>query len=298
MTLTVTSRSSVEQTGSAPPPRRVGLLPHPQYPASRALAAEIAEQLHGWGMETCVAYLDDESTHARLREQDLLVVLGGDGALLRAGHFAGPLGLPLLGVNLGSLGFLSEVQPGEWRAVLTRVAAGEYWLENRMMLHAEVRRGAEALGEYELLNEVVVGRGEFPRPVRLRTSVDDAHVTRLLADGLIVATPTGSTAYALAVGGPILAPELRNMLVIPIAPHLSFDRALVLAEESAVTIAVHSDTPARFTGDGQYQVTLAQGDCVVVRAGPHACRFVRVRDRGYFFRTLMRRMGLESLDHE
>ena len=288
----------MEEVEAAPPPRRVGLLPHPHQPASRALAEEIAAQLHAWGMETFVGYLDDESAHAQLRDQELLVVLGGDGALLRAANFAGPLGLPVLGVNLGSLGFLSEVQPGEWRAVLTRVAAGEYWLEDRMMLHAEVQRGPAVLAAYELLNEVVVGRGEFPRPVRLRASIDGAPLTRVLADGLIVATPTGSTAYALAVGGPILAPELRNMLVIPIAPHLSFDRALVLAEDSVVTIGVHSDTPARFTGDGQYQVTLAQGDCVVVRASPHACRFVRVRDRGYFFRTLMRRMGLESLDHE
>ena len=288
----------MEQVETAPPPRRVGLLPHPHQPASLALAEEIAEQLRAWGLETFIGYVDDESMHAQLREQDLLVVLGGDGSLLRAGRFAGPLGLPVLGVNLGSLGFLSEVQPGEWRGVLTRVAAGEYWLEDRLMLHAEVRRGAHVIDSYDLLNEVVVGRGEFPRPVRLRASIDGAPLTRLLADGLIVATPTGSTAYALAVGGPILAPELRNMLVIPIAPHLSFDRALVLAEESTVTIAVHSDTPARFTADGQYQVTLAQDDCVVVRAGPHVCRFVRVQDRGYFFRTLMRRMGLESLDHE
>ncbi len=291
---------------------RVGLLPHPGRPGAPALAEEIAAQLRAWGVEPLIGYLEDvpvpvgdETNYegdspfrARLLEQDLLIALGGDGSLLRLGHFAGRHGVPMLGINLGRLGFLSEVQPHEWREVLRRVLDGDYWLEERAMLRAEHLRATELRGRYDLLNDVVVGRGYFHRPVRLHTSVDGAHLSTYMADGLIVATATGSTAYGLAVGGPILAPSLRDMLLLPIAPHMSLARAVVLGPESTVTVEVGTRDQALYVGDGTDEVPMADGDRLQVRISPHTCHFVRVQDRSYFFRTLLRRMGQEGLDHE
>jgi NAD+ kinase len=281
-----------------PVPHRIGLLPHPQRPDTPRMAAEMAAQLSEWDVEPLIGYLDDEEQRERLLAQDMLIVLGGDGSMLRAGHHAGPHGVPMLGVNIGRLGFLAEVQPDEWRGVLRRVTSGDYWLEPRMMLHAELQRDAASLGAFELLNEAVVGRGQLARPVSLHTDIDGGRLTTYVADGLILATPTGSTAYALAVGGPVLPPELRNLLLIPIAPHLSLERAIVLAERARVTVEVAGEQHAIFSADGQYQVELQTGDRMIAWAGPHSCQFVRVQDPMYFYRTLMRRMRREIPNHE
>jgi NAD+ kinase len=281
-----------------PAPRRIGLLLHPNRDQSPGLAEEMAEQLRAWGAEPVSGYLEDERDRARLLEQELLVVLGGDGTLLRVGHEAGPRGIPMLGVNLGRLGFLSEVQPAEWRSVLARVLAGDYWLEDRTMLRAQLQRGGETFAEFHLLNEGVVGRGQLARPVRLVTEVDGGRLATYVADGLIAATATGSTAYALAVGGPVLPPGLKNLLLIPIAPHLSLERAIVLAEGARLRIEVHSDQPAVFSGDGQYELTMHDGDAVLVETSPHVCRFVRVQDPMYFYHTLLRRMRREGPNHD
>ena len=175
----------------------------------------------------------------------MVVALGGDGWMLHAGRITAEAGVPVLGVNLGRLGFLAEVQPAEWRSVFDRVCAGDYWIEQRMMLHTEVWRGDQHLQSFDVLNEVVVSRGAVVRAVRLETHIDGGWLTTYVADGLIIATPTGSTAYALAVGGPILPPDLKNILLIPVAPHLSMERAIVLARGSTVTIIVHTEHRGR-----------------------------------------------------
>jgi NAD+ kinase len=210
--------------------------------------------------------------------------------MLRGGRLTAPWQIPVLGVDLGRLGFLVEAQPEEWQAVLDRVLAGDYWIEERMMLHVEHRRARERLGEYEALNEAVVSRGALARPVRLRTMVDGAELTTYVADGLILATPTGSTAYALAAGGPILPPELKNILLIAIAPHLSIDRAIVLPQGAAVEVIVHTDHQAILSSDGQVEVPLLAGDRIGVRMSDHSARFVRLRPPGYFYASLMARM--------
>ena len=145
--------------------------------------------------------------------------------MLRAGHLAGPANVPLLGINMGRFGFLTEILTNQWNEILPRLLTGDYRLETRMMLRAEQWRGDERIGAWDVLNEVAVGRGLMMRPVRLTATVDGRFLTTYVADVLIAATPTGSTAYALAAGGPILPPELRNILLIPVAPHLSLDRA-------------------------------------------------------------------------
>jgi NAD+ kinase len=198
--------------------------------------------------------------------------------------------VPVIGINMGRLGFLTELEPDEWTRALPRLVEGDYWLEERMMLYAEYHRGEKRRGQYVALNDVVVSRGSLARIVRLQTHIDGSELTTYAADGLIVSTATGSTAYALAAGGPILPPELRNFLLIPIAAHLSMNRAIVLGQSDTVEIQVQTDHQAVLTVDGQFEYVLLDGDWVTVQASPHASRFVRLQDRTYFYRTLMDRL--------
>ncbi len=256
----------------------------------------MAAYLREHGMEAPAGSLYDETLRQRVRagEFDLMITLGGDGTMLRAGHLCAPYGVPILGINMGRLGFLIQIERTEWRTMLDRLFAGEAWLEHRMMLRAELYRGGEEQGHWYALNEVVVARGQFIRPVRLTVSADGYLLTSYIADGLIAATPTGSTAYALAAGGPILPPELRNILLVPIAPHLSVDRAVVLAEGSAVNILVKSEN-AVLSVDGQVPVGLSEEDTVRVRAAEFTAQFVRFGDPGYFYRNLMAHMNQNSI---
>jgi NAD+ kinase len=280
---------------SALPPilRRVALAAHPKLPEGIEIGRRLAASLQAIGSQTLEGLLGEASFSRRIEagEIDLLVALGGDGTMLRAGHLCAPNQVPILGINLGKFGFLTEISQEQWEKVLPRLMNGEYWLEKRMMLCAEHLHAGKVVSKWDVLNEVVVGRGQIVRPVHLITEVDGRLLTTYVADGLIVATATGSTAYALAAGGPIVPPELKNMLLIPLAPHLCLERAIVLSQGSVVRIVVRTDHVAILTIDGQYQVELADGDRVEVRASPRVCRFIRLQDRAYFYRTLMQRLG-------
>jgi len=270
--------------------KRIGLLHHPKLPETLPLGKEMARQAEDLGLDAWLGSTwDEEAVNREIAELDLLVTLGGDGSILRAARMACGHGAAVLGVNLGRLGFLAELEPDEWTTTLPRLLAGDYWLEERMMLYAEYHRGEETLG-YEALNDVVVSRGSLARMVRLETHIDGSFLTTYAADGLIVATPTGSTAYAYAVGGPILPPQLKNILLLPIAAHLSMDRAIVLSQGSVVKILVPTDHQAILTVDGQFEYELQDGDWVTVQASRHTSRFVRLQDRTYFYRTLMTRL--------
>ncbi|MBO9368225.1 MAG: NAD(+)/NADH kinase [Chloroflexi bacterium] len=273
-------------------PSRPVVTAYPKIPEAFQEAQAVAAYLRERGMEAPVGSLYDEVLRQRVRagEFDLMITLGGDGTMLRAGHLCAPYGVPILGINMGRLGFLIQVERTEWPTMLDRLFQGEAWLEHRMMLRAELYRGGEEQGHWYALNEVVVARGQAIRPVRLSASADGYLLTTYIADGLIAATPTGSTAYALAAGGPILPPELRNILLVPIAPHLSVDRAVVLAEGSAVNILVKSEN-AVLSVDGQVPVGLSEEDTVRVRAAEFTAPFVRFGDPGYFYRNLMAHMN-------
>jgi len=269
---------------------RIGLLHHPKLPVTQPLAETLARQAEQHGLQVWIGSTwDVESVAKEIANLDLLVTLGGDGSILRAARMGCERGVPVLGINLGRLGFLTELKAEEWSAALPRLLAGDYWLEERMMLYAEYQRGEDCRG-YEALNDVVVSRGSLARIVRLETHIDGSDLITYAADGLIVATPTGSTAYAFAVGGPVLPPELKNILLIPIAPHLSMDRAIVLSRGAVVRIVVRTDHQAILTVDGQFEYELQDGDLVTVQASPHVGRFVRLQDRAYFYRTLVERL--------
>ncbi len=273
-------------------PQRPVVTSYPKMPEAVREAELIAGYFKEKGIEAPAGSLYDESLRKRVKrgEFDMLVAVGGDGTMLRAGHLCAPCGVPILGVNLGRLGFLIQVERSDWRAMFERLLAGEAWIENRMMLRVELVRADEPAGSWHALNEVVVSRGQYLRPIRLSASADGHLLTTYVADGLIASTPTGSTAYALAAGGPILPPELRNILIVPIAPHLSVDRAVVVAEGSSVSIGVHGDN-AVLSVDGQVPIGLIEDDRVDVRAAEYAVQFVRFGDAGYFYRNLTEHMN-------
>ncbi len=267
---------------------RIAVAAHPQIPQAYEQARRIASFFEEHGLQATFDFLDAGPLRARLEaeEVDLLIALGGDGTMLRAGRLCAPHHIPILGINMGKFGFLMELSLDEWPTTLRHVLEGDYWLEKRMLLCAEHWRGDACLGSWHVLNEIVISRGEVVRPVHLETSVDGRFLTTYVADGLIAATSTGSTAYALAAGGPILPPELRNILLVPVAPHLSIDRAIVLAEGSTVSVTVRTDHQAVISSDGQTPIHLQDGDRVTARASDYSVEFVRLQDPGYFYRNL------------
>jgi NAD+ kinase len=271
--------------------RSIGVFYNPRADHAEVLAREIAVWVEHRGLRVQVGPTDGKTMQIdRLSQSDLLVTLGGDGTILRAARKAAICSTPILGVNLGRVGFLTEAEPDTWIEVLSQVLAREYWLEKRMMVRVEASRSGTSLAHADALNDVVVGRGARGRAVHLDTEVDGGALCTYVADGLIVATPTGSTAYALAAGGPVLPPELRNILLVPVAPHLSINRPVVLSEGVRVRVVVAGGRPALLTVDGEIVVDLASGDEVVVSASPHVAQFARVQERTYFYRTLVARL--------
>ena len=295
--------------------RRVGILHHPRLPDSQPLARAIGDSVERLGLTAWLGSAwDEESLRQQAVELDLLITLGGDGTLLRAARLGSPYGVLLLGVNLGQLGFLAELTPAEVASALPGILEGHYWVEERLMLRGRVRRtkdeelalsmvkGRRTKDEFQALhlgpadcfdalNDIVVGRGSLSRTVRVEARIDGDYLTTYVADGVIVATPTGSTAYSLAAGGPILEPELQNLLLTPIAPHLTVVHSLVLPATAEVTLRVSTDHPASVTIDGQIDLPLEDGDTVIVTASPHVSRFVRLQPKAYFYRTLLERLS-------
>ncbi len=273
--------------------KRIAIVAHPQMTEAIHELQDIATYLQGHKVATVTGLLDDESLRQQVRqgEIDLLIALGGDGTMLRAGHLCAPQNIPILGINMGRFGFLTEIKGSEWKSVLPKLFEGSYWLEKRMMLRGELRRAEQLVGAWEVLNEIVVSRGHYLHPVHLIAHVDGRYLTTYVADALIVSTATGSTAYALAAGGPILPPELRNMLLVAVAPHLSLDRAIVLPEGSTVSIRVKTEHPAVLAADGQSPIDLANEDWINVFASEHTVQFLRFQDPGYFYRNLTPHMS-------
>ncbi len=285
--------------GAHRPITTAGILQNPHIPAAGALAKQVVALLTQYGVSFWQnTLLAETEIGQRMAETGLLIALGGDGTLLRAARIAASHPTLILGINLGRMGFLTEAEPDGWQAVLPRVLHGDYWIEERMMLHVEARRGDERLASGEALNDVVVGQGAPSRVVRLEVRVDGDLLTHYVADALIVATPTGSTAYALAAGGPIMPPEQHNVLLVPVAPHLSLDRAVVLSRGVCVQVVIRGHLPATLTVDGETVVDLRPGDVVDAGASTQVARFARVRERDYFYRTLMARLVPRRRDVE
>ncbi|NQS91706.1 MAG: NAD(+)/NADH kinase, partial [Chloroflexi bacterium] len=190
-------------------------------------------------------------------------------------------------INLGSYGFLTEVQRDEWENALERVLKGDFWLEERMMLRSQLFRKDLEIGSWNALNDAVISRGETIRPIQLDISVNQRHLSTIVADAVIASTATGSTAYALAAGGPILSPELRNLILVPVAPHLSIEQALVLSETVLISVTVHTSHQAVISIDGQSPINLETEDRIEIKASVNGVKFIRFQDPGYFYRNLI-----------
>jgi len=268
--------------------KRVVITQHPKIKGVAEQARQISSFFEEREISTCVCNTNETDLPQKLEkgEFDLVIALGGDGTMLRAGHLTAPWGVPLLGINLGRFGFLMQLDRDDWQNYLPRLLSGDYKIEERMMLKAEHWRAEKLLDSFQVINEVVVCRGQVVRPIRIRAEVDGYSLASYVADGLIASTPTGSTAYALAVGGPIMPPELRNILIVPVAPHLSMDRAVILPEGASVSMFTDSDHQAVMSVDGHAPVLLQNKDRVLIKASNYHVRFIVFQDPGYFYRNL------------
>jgi len=273
--------------------QRVGILGHPLRPEVGAICDLVSSTLRERGVQTWERKnWDAAAINDLIGESDLIIAIGGDGAMLRAARLCAIGNVPVFGINAGHLGFLTEVSPANWNTAVDALLAGEYWIEQRMMIRSEAWRDKTLITRDHALNDVVISRGSVARSVLLDTYIDSGWATTYNADGLIIATPTGSTAYALAADGPILPPELKNILIVPIAAHLSFNRPMVLSEGSTVEIIVAPETLADIglNVDGEHIADLQIGDSVIVQASEYVSRFVRLRERNYFYRSILDRM--------
>jgi NAD+ kinase len=293
----------------------VGMIVHPEREMAADLARDAAKWLADRGHEVrlplpdaAVAGLpelgDPEITFTR--GLDVVVSLGGDGTMLRTVDLVAAEGVPVIGVNVGQLGYLTEVEPQGLRMALKRFLAGSYEVEERMLIETRVvasnetasatgtgTAAAEPHPRHLGLNEMVLEKTPMGHTVRLGVSVDGDFFTPYAADGLIVATPTGSTAYALSARGPIVAPTHRCLLLTPVSPHMLFDRTLVLDPSAVVRIEVLSQRPATLSVDGRTLATLQEGDAVECTAAPIAARLVMFGQRD-FLRILKTKFGLSD----
>jgi NAD+ kinase len=276
---------------------KLGIFYHPQVPAAFALAEEIARIVDGGRQVWISSPWDDAVVLQEMQTTNLLICIGGDGTVLRAARTVIPRPVPILTVNMGRLGFLSEIQPDATLARLPEILAGRYRLERRTMVCTQpILPNAAAVEparvELHGLNDVVIGRASVGRPVLLTLMIDDVHVGTLRADALLVATATGSTGYNLSAGGPILPPEATEMIVTAVAPHLSRLRPIVLPEASVLNVIVHAEHEAILSVDGQVNRPLTNGEQVRIERSPFAAHLIRLDEPAHFYRRLSRYLDL------
>jgi NAD+ kinase len=219
-----------------------------------------------------------------LATADFALVMGGDGTLLHASHALAPAGVPMLAIRFGNFGFLTDTMPKDAKSAITRILEGEYTIDERMMLQSRVFRGNSALPVNIALNDMVITKGPLSRMLHLRMSVNGRYVSTYAADGLIVASPTGSTAYSLSAGGPLVAPDLEVILITPICPHTLNARSLIISSGHTVEVIVegeHEDT-VMLTVDGQSGIRLETGDTVSIGQANHKARLLCVSDISFF----------------
>jgi NAD+ kinase len=275
-------------TGERQKAQKIGILYQEHSEGAGALARTLAERLRAEGRVAWQEALQKRDVRAsdQLPGSDMVLVLGGDGSLLSAARMCAESGIPLLGVNFGRVGFLTELEPAEVEEKLPLYLNGDYWIDERAMLQAEVEDGGEH-HQFIALNDMVVVRGAVPRVIRVKVWLDSHYYNTTVADGVIISTATGSTAYNLAAGGPILHPQVRSSVLTPVAPHLAADRSLILEPNAVTTLELQPGSDgAIVSADGQLNVTINAGAQVIIRASQYTTRFLRRRPPTYFYRIL------------
>jgi len=277
---------------------RVAIFPNFDKPEAARYTLEIVKFLSLRGVsvslspEACdrLGIGDKASSGTFAEGSDFCIVLGGDGTLLSAAHATQTSNVPLLGVNLGRLGFLTEVETDELAETLEAVLGGDYNIEQRAMLSADVMRKGVTVNRFSALNEVVLSKGTFARLVRINIWVDDRYIDTFPGDGVILSTPTGSTAYSLSAGGPIVSPEVRCILVTPVCPHSLYARAMVIDDRSRISVTfAGSPEDLALSVDGQAGLRLCADDVITIARSPETVRLIR-RKGWDFFDVLRRKM--------
>ncbi len=279
--------------------KRIGIFAKRHQKDAIRLAEEVIAWLSERNIEVCVdEALAESMTGVRGYPGksipplvDLIVVLGGDGTLISVARLIGDLRTPIIGVNLGSLGFLTEITTDELFPMLEQVLAGNFEVSERMRLLAIIRRKGEEVARYRVLNDVVINKGALARIIDMEASIDDDYLTTFKADGLIIATPTGSTAYNLAAGGPIIYPGNHCLVISPICPHMLTNRPIIVSDGAVIRIEVKfQDDDVVFTADGQEGMPLKGGDVVELRKSRHTTLLIKSPSKDFFevLRTKLR----------
>lgn len=274
--------------------KRAAILHHPQSEGAAVFAEQLAREFMRADVDSFVkdAWADIED--ARLAGCELLVCIGGDGTVLRAARISVPHTTPILGVNMGHLGFLTDMSPRDLFNNMERVLAMDWRIEERLMVQGVHLDGPKSAPvTYHGLNDIVVSRRQAGRPIYVDVVIDGARLAVYRCDGIIVATPTGSTGYSLSAGGPILTPTEHHLVLTPVSAHLALGRSLVLQQNSNIELRVTSDNGAILSVDGQEDVPISSGAVVTVRASPHTTRFVRFADPATFFSDLAEKLEFQ-----
>jgi NAD+ kinase len=270
--------------------KKIGILFHPMAEATRLKAQELAAFLTSRKVETwfCSAWEADKAAE-NLKGTDLVLTTGGDGTILRGAQVVMKQQIPITGINMGTLGFLTEIKADEAISQLEQILAGEGWLDQRTMLEARL---ISTEGEnsppapFYALNDVVLARGSVAKLIQVNASIDDKPLTTYRADGVILATATGSTGYSLAAGGPILYPKSEDFLMVPIVSHLTLGYSLVLPAGSTVKLQLFTTTQATLSIDGHINIPVNSGAAIGIRRSEFKIRFLRLRQQHYFFNVL------------
>jgi NAD+ kinase len=281
---------------------RVGIIANPGKPIIQSLIHWLLHWLEAKAMKPSLTnglaeLIDDDRLRARCRvvdseslvvtEVDWIIAIGGDGTLLKTARLVGGTDIPILGVNTGTLGFMMQTTPDELIVALDHIAQGAYSLDTRLVLQAHVNDGQRTVDEdiktYSALNDIVVDKGAVCRVIEMAILINGEYVNTVIGDGLIISTPTGSTAYSLAAGGPIVVPELEAMIISPICPHTLSNRAMVLSSHDRIAIEVRADHPdLMLTIDGQESVLIQSGDRIELWRASFTVKLIRYSSRSFY----------------
>ena len=272
--------------------KNIGILYHPMNESAGMLAKKLRKTLTAKGISVwlCSSW-DGESARMKTDGTELILSIGGDGTILRAAQSVIPGKTPITGINLGNLGFMTELSLTETGEELSRILDGEGWIDERSLLEAEVLsvEGGKSQTFYAL-NDVVIARGAVARVIYITARIDGELLTTYKADGVILATATGSTGYALAAGGPILPPHSQDFLILPIVPLLNAKYCVVLPSDSKVELSVQAVHPVTLSIDGHTNLPLNSGAVISVRRSRHKIRFLRIHPESSFYSTLEKRL--------
>jgi NAD+ kinase len=271
--------------------KSIGILTKPKFPEVKGTLQDVVNWLRYRNInvilgQTAATLLGEQGGYQDVQlssKADVLLVLGGDGTMLNAARLAAERSIPILGVNMGGLGFLTEVRLESLYPSLERVFANDYVLDERLMLRIHIHRNGETVAQGVVLNDVVISKGTLARMIELKIAIEGRFVTNLRSDGLIVSSPTGSTAYSLSAGGPIIDPAVQSLILTPVCPHTLTHRPLIVPGKDKIDLTLTSTDPgAMATLDGQVGVPITQGDTVTIQTSENRTRLIRFPESNYY----------------